>query len=379
MDRLMSEPNYEDLMQAVNKQNRFAIAPEGYEETTQRLRELEAFKGKQAIQNMTNVKQWKKGGYGFIEDRKPDNMVRLILESYNNLQYFTDKKKRTKIHTIDHTRKRLQGDLQAGVEPGTDWIIARQQGGDSFHDLFGMGEDKKSVCAHNSTEQAAKSQYGGTCMMAFGVFSSHVEKPSLDPDKGVDRRGLGSYCSLVTTGKTAKPVRIVTYYRPNDESRHRTPKKGRQTVFSQHIREFKRQGMLDKDPRLEADRCLIEDLKKWKANGEELILLGDFNQSIYKSRLADELTGPDLEMEEQFRRLHGTEAPHSYVKGKLPITGCFATKGVEAKAYFISDHHAYGSLGDHRLHVIDFSSQSIIGDNLPRVTKRSGRKLQWKV
>ena len=59
--------------------------------------------------------------------------------------------------------------------------------------------------------------------------------------------------------------------------------------------------------------------------------------------------------------------------------GCFATKGVEAKAYFISDHHAYGSVGDHRLHVIDFSSQSIIGDNLPRATKRSGRKLQWKV
>ena len=160
---------------------------------------------------MTDVKQWKRGGHGFIEDRKPDNVVRFILESYNNLQYFMDKKKHTKIHTIDHTRKRLQGDLQAGVEPGTDWIIARQQEGDSFHDLFGMGEDKKSVCAHNSTEQAAKSQYGGTCMMAFGVFSSHVEKPSLDPDKGVDRRGLGSYCSLVTTGKTAKPVRIVTY------------------------------------------------------------------------------------------------------------------------------------------------------------------------
>ena len=63
-------------------------------------------------------------------------------------------------------------------------------------------------------------------MMAFGVFSSHVEKPSLDPDRGVDRRGLGSYCSLVTTGKTAKPVRIVIYYRPSDESRHKEPKKG---------------------------------------------------------------------------------------------------------------------------------------------------------
>ena len=167
---------------------------------------------------------------------------------------------------------------------------------------------------------------------------------------------MGSYCSLVTTGKTAKPVRIVTYYRPSDESRHKEPKKGRQTVFTQHIREFKRQGILDKDPQLEADRCLIEDLKKWKANSEELILLGDFNQSIYRSRLATELTSQDLEMEEQFKRLHGEEAPYSHVKGKLPIMGCFATKGVETKAYFISRHHAYGSVGDHRLHVIDFSS-----------------------
>ena len=82
-------------------------------------------------------------------------------------------------------------------------------------------------------------------MMVYGVFASHIEKPSLDPDKGKDRRGLGSYCSLVTTGKSAKSVRIVTYYRPNDKSRHRVPKKGRQTVYTQHIREFKRQGMLN--------------------------------------------------------------------------------------------------------------------------------------
>lgn len=36
-----------------------------------------------------------------------------------------------------------------------------------------------------------------------------------------------SYCSLVTTGESAKPMRIVTYYRPNDESRHIAPKRGR--------------------------------------------------------------------------------------------------------------------------------------------------------
>ena len=216
-------------------------------------------------------------------------------------------------------------------------------------------------------------------MMAFGVFSSHIEKPSLGLDKGKDRRGLGSYCSLVTTGKSRKPARIVTYYRPSDKSRHRMPKKGRQTVFTQHIREFKQQGIIDKDPRLEADRCLVADLKRWKTKGEKLILLGDFNQSIYKSALVTQLNGPDQEIKEQFKLLHGKEASYSHIKGKLPIMGCFATSGVEIKAYFISDHHVHGSVDDHRLHVLDFSSQYIIGDNLPRVTKRSGTKLQWKV
>ena len=38
MDRLMSEPNYEDLMQVVNKQNRFAVVPKV---TRRQLRDLE--------------------------------------------------------------------------------------------------------------------------------------------------------------------------------------------------------------------------------------------------------------------------------------------------------------------------------------------------
>ena len=36
-------------------------------------------------------------------------------------------------------------------------------------------------------------------------------------------------------------------------------------------------------------------------------------------------------------------------------------------------------MGDHRLHAIDFSAESVTGTNLPTVTKRSGRKLQWKI
>ena len=106
-----------------------------------------------------------------------------------------------------------------------DWTIAKREGMDAFLDLFGMSEDKKSVCTHNETEQNMKSQLGRTCIMAYGVFSSYIKAPSEDLHQGKDKRGLGSYCSLVTTGTSGYPVRIVVYYRPNDESRHAAPKK----------------------------------------------------------------------------------------------------------------------------------------------------------
>jgi hypothetical protein len=385
-DRLKSVPTHEDLMKVVRKENRFTKETDKQVEVETRRKQLMEFQRKQAVTDTTGFKDWKRGGYGFIEDKKPDDTMRLCLENYNNLQYFTDTKERSKINMIDHTRQRLRADATAGTETGVDWIIAKGQGGDAYHDLFGLGEDKKSVCAHNETEHIAKSQYGGTCMTAFGVFSSHIKSPSLDPNKGKDKRGLGSYCSLVTTGEHAKPVRIVTYYRPSEESRHRNPRRGRQTVSAQHLRELKRQGLLKNDPSMirrhpgiEADRCLVEDLRSWKNKGEEIILLGDFNQCIYNSELAKTLTGQDLCMEEQFRKLHGEDAPNSHMTGKLPIMGCYATSGITVKAYVIARHHAQGSVGDHRLHIIDFCTRSILGTNLPTVTKRSGRKLQYNI
>ena len=111
--------------------------------------------------------------------KNPDDTMSAILENYNSLQYFTDLKERSRINTIDHIRRELQPAVTAGTEPGADWTIAKRLGGDAYHDLFGLGEDKKSVCAHNETEQIAKSQYGGTCMMAFGVFSSHIKRLAL--------------------------------------------------------------------------------------------------------------------------------------------------------------------------------------------------------
>ena len=101
-------------------------------------------------------------------------------------------------------------------------------------------------------------------------------------------------------------------------------------------------------------------------------------------------------MEEQYQKLHREEAPFSYFRGSEPVMGCFATSGVLSEvtswrhttrlevwkttdSNFMAAHHASGSVGDHRLHVIDFCAVSILGAELPAVTRQEGRRLQYKL
>ena len=73
------------------------------------------------------------------------------------------------------------------------------------------------------------------------------------------------------------------------------------------------------------------------------------------------------------------KAFYSHMSGELPIRACFATNGLETKAYFMSRHQAHCSIGDHSPHVLDFIARSVLRTDLPAATKRSGCKLQWKI
>ena len=46
------------------------------------------------------------------------------------------------------------------------------------------------------------------------------------------------------------------------------------------------------------DSNLLHELREWKKNGEEIILLGDFNQHIYEGKLQEAFTAEDIGLEE---------------------------------------------------------------------------------
>ena len=93
------------------------------------------------------------------------------------------------------------------------------------------------------------------------------------------------------------------------------------------------------DPRLIFDRDLLAALRRWRANGEDVIVGGDFNDDIYRSPFAKALAGEDINMSEQYSKLF-EEAPYSDISGKKkPLMGVFASPGVRVSAAFMSKHY----------------------------------------
>jgi hypothetical protein len=69
------------------------------------------------------------------------------------------------------------------------------------------------------------------------------------------------------------------------------------TVWDQHVRCFEARGEV-RNPRIMFQSDLLSLLRIWKAAGDEILLLGDFNKDVYTGRLSLALSDGDLRMVE---------------------------------------------------------------------------------
>ena len=123
------------------------------------------------------MKNWMKGGYRYVPDKKSDGIVRIIMENWNSIKLFTEKNQE-RISKINETRKRYNADIMVGCEPQVDWSMADSE--HQFYKLFGSGEPKKEKAAYNSNEHIQRCQQGGTAAMAFGQLSNYVTEMGVD-------------------------------------------------------------------------------------------------------------------------------------------------------------------------------------------------------
>jgi hypothetical protein len=73
---------------------------------------------------------------------------------------------------------------------------------------------------------------------------------------------------------------------------------------------------------------LLSLLCIWKAAGDEILLLGDFNKDVYTGRLSLALSDGDLRMTEVCQRTTGVPLPPTHNQGVVPIDVAFGTAGL---------------------------------------------------
>ena len=117
---------------------------------------------------------------------------------------------------------------------------------------------------------------------------------------------------------------------------------------------------------------------KWQEEGDRLVVCLDSKEDIYKKSLGKSLTKSDgLRMSEVVGDFTGKKVGPTFFRGSIPIDGIWATQEVQVTHACIMTT-GYG-VGDHRLFVVDFQEESLVG-TAPFCIKRFAlRRLNNKV
>ena len=302
------------------------------------------------------------GAYGRIDPAKPNDVIRFMYENFSSLSLFLEGNLRhKKVRQINKLMSDYHIDILAGCETRTDWRFVKREE-DKFHNLFCGGQNTRGVTAHNINDQKnRRDQIGGTCMMALGRLASSIM------ETGVDQTGLGRWCWM-KIGGGGKFTRTITAYQPTNPRR---TTKG-ETVWDQHVRYYEARGEI-RNPGEMFRFDLIALLTQWKADGEEIILLGDFNQNVYTGKLAKLLSEDGIRMHEICIRITGVPLPPTHIRGSIPIDAVFCTMGIDGVAAALLPSRT--GVGDHRVFIVDVTSSSVLGDVFPRVIPAAGRLL----
>ena len=112
----------------------------------------------------------------------------------------------------------------------------------------------------------------------------------------------------------------MTAYRPYVKQYQKLTKKGRigQTVWEQHVPFYKEvEGIEEPHPRALFDEYLFGSIKKWRSKGEEIVLVIDASEDVYKGPFAEHLASIGVNMTCAYQKMHKQKMLHSHQSSSL--------------------------------------------------------------
>ena len=211
--------------------------------------------------------------------------------------------------------------------------------------------------AYNKCDvNASRTQPGGTITMVRGAVALNTQ------EVGADGSGLGRWSWVKIKGKQDSVTRIVTVYSPSGSG------DGPSTVYSQQL------SHLREDPIKAFWRDLGKEIAEWQENGEQLIVMGDWNENIQGTMMKQWMGVFGLE--EAITGTHPGRAPATYQRGSVPIDGIYVSPGLmPLKAGYLP----FGAVpGDHRGIWVDLDRRDVYGYDMSEVPLARARRLQLR-
>ena len=249
-------------------------------------------------------------------------------------------------------------DCFGGAESNIDWRIP-----DGTLNLWqrmdGMFKMRRIAQAYNQqVSSMERNQIGGVFQIMTNELLCRVT------DIKSDRRCLGRWTSMLIRGKNGLITRIAMVYCACKSS-------GTGSAYFQQQEGLLLDG-ITACPREQFYNDLCKEITQWKANGEQLIIMGDWNIKFQDVRRWMEEMG----LKEIICENHGyDEAPATYHRSKnSPIDGIWCSPLLVAA---FSGYAEWGFLaGDHRLLWFDIPEFLLLGFNKHDLVPPLARRLR---
>ena len=305
---------------------------------------------------------------GNLTYERPDGTFRIMSHQVNNMS--TKGVREAKVEQMTLLANRYDADMWGIGEHGING--QRRPASETMASYFDTEVNLRSVSSFNTTEKP-KGHYqpGGTAIVATNTLCGHIK------NTGVDFRKLGRWSWMLLEGEPGHRTRIIQVYSVGN---NRSTELG--SAYQQSLRCIQtndlRSTTSPDDPTTPKDLLttdLLKQLRTWKMQGDQMIVMMDANDHILTGSLGKALVGQkwDIGLEEISHRAWGDFPPNTYIRGHRPVDGVWASSTLEIVGFKILPF--YSSVGDHRGMVFDVTTRSLLGKYEARVEKAGCRRL----
>jgi len=236
---------------------------------------------------------------------KEPNTIRLLLQNTGGIDHKPGGS--VKLAALYAFMQEAQVDIAALTECNTAW--------DKIDYSLSLAQQTKywwenahwSVSHNRQDPHSAPYQPGGTSIVVVNQLSHRAQRP------GDNTVGLGRWCWARLRGKNNRFLRVASVYRP-------CPGNGPLSTYQQQIRFWSGKKM-DCCPRVKILADLKEEVVKWQADGDHVMILADMNDDVNTPALIQFCQ--DLNMVEAISTLHGPAQKPTHQRGRLAIDGIY--------------------------------------------------------